>query len=169
MRNILIASTFIFLSLLGTSCKRENTYLVEGVVVNRITQEPLEGVKMTLNDGLGVGGIFPSDEIEVSNVTYTDAQGKFKIQIKSKSNHAVLWLSKQGYEFQIQESTSDTRFYGINDEYTSVKLEMDGLAYFNPIFKKISSISKACLYFSKENGAFAISALSSADNSSTLS
>ena len=100
MRNILIASTFIFLSLLGTSCKRENTYLVEGVVVNRITQEPLEGVKMTLNDGLGVGGIFPSDEIEVSNVTYTDAQGKFKIQIKSKSNHAVLWLSKQGYEFQ---------------------------------------------------------------------
>ena len=73
MRNILIASTFIFLSLLGTSCKRENTYLVEGVVVNRITQEPLEGVKMTLNDGLGVGGIFPSDEIEVSNVTYTDA------------------------------------------------------------------------------------------------
>ena len=142
MRNILIASTFIFLSLLGTSCKRENTYLVEGVVVNRITQEPLEGVKMTLNDGLGVGGIFPSDEIEVSNVTYTDEQGKFKIQIKSKSNHAVLWLSKQGYEFQIQESTSDTRFYGINDEYTSVKLEMDGIAYFNSPFYKTSAPQK---------------------------
>jgi len=137
MKKIMITTLIFALSIVGISCKKEIIYTVEGVVLNKITQQPLEGVRVTLEDGLRVGGILPN-EVEVSGETFTNAEGRFKVEIKSKSGPAVLWVSKVGYEYKDEKSTSDVRYIGVREGYQNITVNMDGIAYFNSPFYKTS-------------------------------
>ena len=58
MKKIFI-QTMIITSTLLLSCTKNNTYSVEGVVLNTNTLEPLDSVEVTLKDGVGVGTIIP--------------------------------------------------------------------------------------------------------------
>jgi len=141
MKKIFI-QTMIITSTLLLSCTKNNTYSVEGVVLNTNTLEPLDSVEVTLKDGVGVGTIIPSDGANVISRVYTNSEGKFKISIKSKSNHAFLFLGKKGYEYINPNSTSDTRHYYVQDGHQNIILHMNGIAYFNSPFYKTSATQK---------------------------
>jgi hypothetical protein len=141
MKKIFI-QTMIITSTLLLSCTKNNTYSVEGVVLNTNTLEPLDSVEVTLKDGVGVGTIIPSDGANVISRVYTNSEGKFKISIKSKSNHAFLFLGKKGYEYINPNSTSDTRHYYVQDGHQNIILHMNGIAYFNSPFYKTSAPQK---------------------------
>ncbi len=141
MKKIFI-QTMIITSTLLLSCTKNNTYSVEGVVLNTNTLEPLDSVEVTLKDGVGVGAIIPSDGANVISRVYTNSEGKFKISIKSKSNHAFLFLGKKGYEYINPNSTSDTRHYYVQDGHQNIILHMNGIAYFNSPFYKTSATQK---------------------------
>ena len=141
MKKIFI-QTMIITSTLLLSCTKNNTYSVEGVVLNTNTLEPLDSVEVTLKDGVGVGTIIPSDGANVISRVYTNSEGKFKISIKSKSNHAFLFLGKKGYEYINPNSTSDTRHYYVQDGHQNIILLMNGIAYFNSPFYKTSAPQK---------------------------
>ena len=132
----------IITSILLLSCTKNNTYSVEGVVLNTNTLEPLDSVEVTLKDGVGVGTIISSDGANVISRVYTNSEGKFKISIKSKSNHAFLFLGKKGYEYINPNSTSDTRHYYVQDGHQNIILHMNGIAYFNSPFYKTSAPQK---------------------------
>ncbi len=132
----------IFTSIFLLSCTKNNIYSVEGVVLNTNTLEPLDSVEVTLKDGVGVGAIIPSDGANVISRVYTNSEGKFKISIKSKSNHAFLFLGKKGYEYINPNSTSDTRHYYVQDGHQNIILLMNGIAYFNSPFYKTSAPQK---------------------------
>jgi hypothetical protein len=138
MKKIFIQATLI-VSMLLLSCTKKSIYSVEGVVLNTNTLEPLDSVEVTLTDGVGVGTIIPSNGANVISRVYTNSEGKFKISIESKSNHAFLFLDKKGYEYINPKTTSDTRHYPVLDGHQNIALKMNGIAYFNAPFYKTSA------------------------------
>jgi len=163
MKNLILTKVILFMAIAFiSSCKKkEELYLFEarGRVTNKATGEPIEGVKITLENGAAESWLGNSSNPDVKAVTYTDENGWYTIKINANHNHAFVYPSKQGYEFKYKRSEtsgSSDGFRYVNRGSQEIDMEMDGIAYFNPVFKKISSVSKEndtlkLIVFSYEN------------------
>lgn len=94
----------LFLVLLVASCSKDKAKyhtLVQGIVLDYETNEPITNVKVTLLDGdiyFDIGfytnnGIY-SDLVDS---TYTDNNGRFRVELKQHITRARLGIVKDGY------------------------------------------------------------------------
>jgi len=102
MRNlvyILAAFSIIFFS---CEKNKEKTTIIEGVVLNAGTKQPIDSVKVLLKDGnantSGGFGIDGNTTSGKSATVYTDKEGKFTIQITGEFTPFLL-ASKKDYSF----------------------------------------------------------------------
>ena len=149
MRNLILTKIILLIAILIIySCKnKDELYLFEarGRVTNKVTGEPLEGVKITLENGAAGSFLGNTTNPDVEDVTYTDANGFYEIKINVNHNHAFLYPSKQGYEFKYKRtetSGSTDGFRYVKRGSQEIDMEMDGIAYFNSPFYKTSAPQK---------------------------
>jgi hypothetical protein len=142
MRNLRWATLVLLLGILITSCKLKKDFYLEGVVINEGNQQPLPDVRVYFKDGLEGQGFIGGTDPENFDSTTTNAQGEFKLGFRSKSNHGFVSLSKDGYVSYTGDGTS---LFGVDrgaEINSSLVLMMNGIAYFNPVFNKISEGQK---------------------------
>ena len=146
MRNSILTKIILLIAILIIySCKnKDELYLFEarGRVTNKVTGEPIEGVKITLENGAAESWFGSSSNPEVKAVAYTDANGFYEIKINANHNHAFLYPSKQAYEFNYKRSEtsgSTDGFRYVNRGSQEIDMQMDGIAYFNSPFYKTSA------------------------------
>jgi hypothetical protein len=149
MRNSILTKVILLIAIsIISSCKnKDELYLFEarGRVTNKVTGEPIEGVKITLENGSAESWFGSSSNPEVKAVTYTDANGFYEIKINANHNHAFLYPSKQAYEFNYKRSEtsgSTDGFRYVNRGSQEIDMQMDGIAYFNSPFYKTSAPQK---------------------------
>ncbi len=149
MRNSILTKVILLIAIsIISSCKnKDELYLFEarGRVTNKVTGEPIEGVKITLENGSAESWFGSSSNPEVKAVTYTDANGFYEIKINANHNHAFLYPSKQAYEFnykRTETSGSTDGFRYVNRGSQEIDMQMDGIAYFNSPFYKTSAPQK---------------------------
>ncbi len=149
MRNSILTKVILLIAIsIISSCKnKDELYLFEarGRVTNKVTGEPIEGVKITLENGAAESWFGSSSNPEVKAVTYTDANGFYEIKINANHNHAFLYPSKQAYEFnykRTETSGSTDGFRYVNRGSQEIDMQMDGIAYFNSPFYKTSAPQK---------------------------
>jgi hypothetical protein len=149
MRNSILTKIILLIAILIIySCKnKDELYLFEarGRVTNKVTGEPIEGVKITLENGAAESWFGSSSNPEVKAVAYTDANGFYEIKINANHNHAFLYPSKQAYEFKYKASETDGSSDGfryVNRGSQEIDMQMDGIAYFNSPFYKTSAPQK---------------------------
>lgn len=137
-----ISATFALFVLLSGCFQewREKTTVVEGIVINSGTKEPIEGVVVTLMDGfnyssdpLGMNADLASGKLYR---TETDANGAFKAEI-SGIHDAFLGLSMKNYSYEYidEGSTQGIRPFTNGNKHKNVVLEMDAEAFFAPFLK----------------------------------
>jgi len=91
-------------SIVFFSCEKnkEKTTIIEGVVLNAGTKQPIDSVKVLLKDGnantSGSFGIDGNTSSGKSATVYTDKEGKFTIQITGEFTPFLL-ASKKDYSF----------------------------------------------------------------------
>jgi hypothetical protein len=146
MKNLILTKVILFMAIAFiSSCKKkEELYLFEarGRVTNKVTGEPIEGVKITLENGAAGSLLGNSANPDVKDITYTDANGFYHVKINANHNHAFLYPEKQGYEFnykRTETSGSTDGFRYVNRGSYEIDMEMDGRAYFNSPFYKTSA------------------------------
>ena len=146
MRNSILTKIILLIAILIiSSCKnKDELYLFEarGRVTNKVTGEPIKGVKITLENGAAGSFLGNTANPDVEDVTYTDANGFYHVKINANHNHAFLYPSKQGYEFKYKRtetSGSTDGFRYVNRGSNEIDMEMDGIAYFNSPFYKTSA------------------------------
>lgn len=132
-----------FLLLVGLySCSldldEEHTTRVSGKVVNRFTQEPIEGATVSLIDGIGVTSPFDvsSNSSGKSTDGFTDASGEFTLELTGEYA-AFLAVGKKDYTFDPDwndGASEGVKPYGYGGNYENQVLEMQGAAGFNPLF-----------------------------------
>jgi len=149
MRNSILTKVILLIAITSvSSCKnKDELYLFEarGRVTNKVTGEPIEGVKITLENGAAGSFLGNTTNPDVEDVTYTDANGFYEIKINVNHNHAFLYPSKQGYEFKYKRtetSGSTDGFRYVKRGSQEIDMEMDGIAYFNSPFYKTSATQK---------------------------
>ena len=146
MRNLILTKVILLIAITCiSSCKnKDELYLFEarGRVTNKVTGEPIEGVKITLENGAAESFLGNTANPDVEDVTYTDANGFYHVKIKANHNHAFLYPSKQGYEFKYKRtetSGSTDGFRYVNRGSQEIDMELEGIAYFNSPFYKTSA------------------------------
>ena len=126
----------LLVGLLACDSHEEFDTQISGKVVNRFTQEPIEGAWVTLEDGIGSSGGFSIDNQTSSgknSETYTDADGEFSIKLTGEYQPA-LGVSKEGYEFDPDWTDGvgvGVKLYGYGGNYENQLLEMEAYAGFN--------------------------------------
>lgn len=127
MRQIFIIIAFLS----TTACSKDHEYTtrVSGVVLNYGSKEPIDSVLIGLKDGVGASGfsVLPAST-DKRSVTYTDADGRFDIELSGEYG-AFLFMEKEGYEF----TNIEVKPYEDGDHDNEV-LEMYAPAFFNPYF-----------------------------------
>ena len=123
----------------------EFTTRVSGTVVNRYTQEPIEGAYIYLKDGVGTSGVVIVDSETSSDKRsemYTNADGAFALELTGKYS-VYLGVGKEGYREFIDQSTSaGIKSYGRNGgSFESQIIELEARAGFNPIFESTVPVS----------------------------
>jgi hypothetical protein len=124
-----------------SSCEVNKVIKVSGVVVNKATQKPIDGVKVKFNDGIDVSGPidFGGTAPQHSDSTFTDRNGKFKIALKTSSGGGFIYISKEGYNYSHPQGGG---VYPVDEPgFENAFIEMDGIALFNPVLKKMSGTS----------------------------
>lgn len=124
------------------SCDRDEEFTtrVSGKVVNRYTQEPIEGAYVYLKDGVASSSPFDvgSNASDQRSETYTDANGEFSVELTGEYQPA-LGVAKEGYEFDpdwTDRVGEGIKLYGFEGgNYENQVLEMQAYAGFNPIFR----------------------------------
>jgi hypothetical protein len=125
-----------------SSCEINKVIKVSGIVVNKATQKPIEGVKVKFNDGIDVSGPidFGGTAPQHSDSTYTDRNGKFKIELKTSSGGGFLYLTKEGYNYSHPHGGG---IYPVNEPgVENAIIQMDGIALFNPVLAKKSAVAQ---------------------------
>jgi hypothetical protein len=144
MKHLIIIITLLcFVS----GCKKddkENLPYTEvyGTVVSTGSHNPVEGVRVSIWDGLPNTSLTNDEDNKGSgeyNITFTDANGNFHIGVNG--NEPVLSLYKEGYIF---EYSVDGASLGIaplvaGKKYTDIIFNLDGIAHFNPILMNESN------------------------------
>jgi hypothetical protein len=100
------------LVLLVASCSKDKAKyhtLVEGIVLDYETNEPITNVKVTLRDGdiyFDIGFYTNNGTYsDLKDTTYTDKNGRFRVELKKHITRARLGIVKDGY----------TGYYPIDD------------------------------------------------------
>ena len=135
----LILGGLIFLS-----CKKRTyEFHAVGKVYNKITQEPIQGAEVILRDGMATNDpILPSEGGTSENVTTTDENGFYSVKLTSqKSWHAVLWVKKEAYRYELQVEGTTQSYEMINEGPHVINLPLHGTAFFNSPFMKINHAS----------------------------
>jgi hypothetical protein len=147
MKHIII----LFL-LLVAGCKKDDkpTTTVEGKVINAGSKEPVEGVLVTLHDGISSGGgIFPTSTVGSGNTqtTYTKNDGSFKVSIRG--DNPFLWLTKEGYHFDVLDggALQSVKEYLSGKDYKNEVLGILAIAYFNPTFWGRNCLETDSVYY----------------------
>ena len=141
--HIIRTAALPFLLLTGLfSCNSDldeaHTTRVSGKVVNRFTQEPIEGAKVSLIDGIGVTSPFDvgSNSSDEKTNGLTDANGEFSLELTGE-HEAFLAVGKEHYTFDPNWNDGvsvGVKSYGYGGSYENQVLEMQGAAGFNPLF-----------------------------------
>jgi len=149
-KNIIILLFTIPAIMLFHSCK-ENTYTTTayGIVIDGYSRQPIDGVKVSIQDGLGPAGLewnesnakyFPKKAI-----TYTDSTGHFSLSLKDHENPPLLGAGKDGYgDFYIEGSGWGAELKGLKYGKNS-NLVIVGYPLKNPnegfVFKALTFIA----------------------------
>ena len=96
----------LLLVCIGTSCKRKKDFYLKGTVINGGNKALIAGAKVYFQDGMESGDLLGGTSPENFDSTTSDAEGKFQLGFKSKSDHGfvtelnrlVFSLSKLFYE-----------------------------------------------------------------------
>jgi hypothetical protein len=148
----------ILVLLLVASCKKEDkptkTTSIEGKVINSGSKEPVEGVLVTLQDGISSGGgIFETSNVGSGKqlTTYTIKDGSFKISIKG--DYPFLSLTKTGYHFNVlvEGALQNVKQYTAGGTYKNEILGLLAIAYFNPTFISKNCIETDSIFFDAGN------------------
>jgi hypothetical protein len=138
MRTIL----FIIGILILAGCKREENEdeapltKISGFVVSTGSQKPIEGVLVKIYDGMPSGGMLStgtSKRTHNKDSVFTDKDGKFSIELRAYE--PVINLRKKGYVFEYQLEGAVLGIMPVNPgvTLTNVKLNLDAVAFFNPV------------------------------------
>ena len=132
----LILGGLIFLS-----CKKKTyEFHAVGKVYNKNTQEPIQGAEVILRDGMATNDpILPSEGGTSENVTTTDENGFYSVKLTSQNSwHAVLWVKKEAYRYEVQVEGTTQSYEMINEGPHVINLPLHGTAFFNSPFVKHS-------------------------------
>lgn len=130
------SSTDAFGRTVGCMRDEEFTTRVSGKVVNRFSQEPIEGAYIYLKDGVGASGGFTIDTETSSDKRsemYTDANGEFSLELTGEYS-AYLGVGKEGYH-EFEADGAGIKSYGRNGgNFENQTIELKAEAYFNGTF-----------------------------------
>ena len=122
-----------------SSCEVNKVIKVSGVVVNKATQKPIDGVKVKFNDGIDVSGPIGTAP-QHSDSTFTDRNGKFKISLKTSSGGGFLYITKEGYNYSHPHGGG---IYPVDEPgFENAFIQMDGIALFNAVFFKKYAVAQ---------------------------
>lgn len=118
----------------------EKTTIVEGIVVNSGTKEPIEGVLVSLLDGSGYASAPDNHSSGKANRVETDENGAFRVEITG-IYHTSLAVGKRGYSWEhvIDGAVQGSRPFS-EGLHENVVLEMDADAFFAPVLKSKESL-----------------------------
>lgn len=114
----------------------EFTTHVSGKVVNRYTQEPIEGAYIYLKDGVGSSGVIIYDgntSSDKRSEMYTDANGEFSLTLTGEYG-VYLGVGKENYREFVADGAG-IKGYGRNGgSFENQIIELEAEAGFNPLF-----------------------------------
>ena len=128
--------------LVFSSCKKEvGNVIVEGLVINVGTQQPIEGVTVVIENEVS----FTPSHLDS---TFTNANGEFSIELPNEED-AWIYLRKDGYTFHSSSLNNVTGYltYYPNGTTTNVKLEMYPKAWFAGKFLSTNPSVNDSLYY----------------------
>jgi hypothetical protein len=126
-------------------CKKQTpTTHVDGVVVNGGTKQPIAGILVVIQDGVGnnTSGLFPGSSNVGTGATQqitTGVDGKFNFTFKGEE--PVIWAEKEQYDFINPNGAAEIYPLIAGKMYNNLQLTMDAYAWFNPILKGRNSIN----------------------------
>lgn len=136
IRNIVC---LLIIALVFSKCKKDEPLtIVEGQVINYGSKEPIDSAIVTLQSGVGSGtpiSDFGSNKTKGNgseNITYTDKNGYFKIQLHGEQ--PFLFCGKKGYTFINPDGGETIYAIGQGTHKINVILRLKSKAYFNPYF-----------------------------------
>jgi hypothetical protein len=136
--------TFSIFFVIISSCKKDEKENIEtlpytevyGKVISTGSNKPVEGVRVSIWDGLPDTGPLSGGSYKGSgeyDTTLTDVNGNFHIGINGKE--PVLYLYKKGYTFEYNVEGAVIGIMPLNagDVYDNIKINLDAIAYYNPV------------------------------------
>ncbi len=132
MKTTLYLTGILALLVIAASCeKKERTTVVSGTVINAFSNQPIDSVKVSLLDGVSTAGeIIPGNTSSgLSNVAYTNKEGKFKVQITGEYE-PFLAFSKQDYKAPNGGLIQNVDWGSNTNDYVC---KMIAKAWFNPV------------------------------------
>ena len=133
----------ILAGLLGCMRDEEFTTRVSGKVVNRFTQEPIEGAYVYLKDGVGASGVVIIDSETSSDKRsemYTDANGEFSLELTGEYS-VYLGVGKENYR-EFEADGAGIKSYGRNGgSFENQIIELEAQAGFNPLFESVVPVN----------------------------
>jgi hypothetical protein len=123
--------------------KKERTTIVSGKVINAGSKQPIDSVKVSLLDGVSTAGqIIPGNTTSgKKNITYTDKEGKFRVEITGEYV-PFLSLSKKDYEAPQGGLVIGVKW---GEENADKLYEMKANAWFNPVVAPKSEFSSGII------------------------
>lgn len=146
--------SIILAILIFTGCKKNYTTIVEGTTINFGNKEPIDSVRVRLQDGVanysqwGASGATSSLE---ENIVYSDKNGKFRVSIEGRYV-PYLSVGKEGYTYEYANEGAKVgiRGFKLGEHHTDVVMEMKSIAYFKPILaSKLPTYENDTLVFEK--------------------
>jgi hypothetical protein len=137
MRYLYILFFITTVAILGCKKKTPVTH-VNGTVINTGTKQPIAGILVVMQDGVGnnTGGLSPGSKNVGSGATQqitTSADGRFSFSFQGEA--PVIWAEHTQYRFLNPNGAYEIYTMVAGKDYSNLQLTMDAYAWFNPILK----------------------------------
>jgi len=126
------------LAFVGCKNKKQTITHVSGTVVNTGTKQPISGILVVMQDGVGnnTGGLFTGSSNVGTGATLqltTGADGRFSFTFQGEA--PVIWAEHDQYRFLNPNGAYEIYTLAAGRDYTNLQLTMDAYAWFDPILK----------------------------------
>ena len=132
---------YIFICLLAfVGCKNKKIPItqVSGTVVNSGTKQPIAGILVVIQDGVGnnTSGLFSGSKNVGSGATQqitTGSDGRFNFTFQGEA--PIIWAEHDQYRFLNPNGAYEIYPMTAGKDYSNLQLTMDAYAWFNPVLK----------------------------------
>jgi len=132
------------LAFVGCKNKKQIITHVNGTVVNTGTKQPIAGILVVIQDGVGnnTGGLFTGSSNVGTGASLqltTGTDGRFSFTFQGEA--PVIWAEHDQYRFLNPNGAYEIYPLVAGRDYTNLQLTMDAYAWFNPILKGHNGIN----------------------------